>query len=90
MMAVASADNQAAPLVNLLIGMVRLPWADVLGSPTAARCIGAFYTAQIINFPERRGGLAKVRAEVEEIKRALARTTPTAGARAVAVGAVGT
>ena len=83
-------DPERAMLVNLLISMAGLPWADVLGSPNAALHPAFFYTAKIIPFPDRRSSeLAKLRAEVEEI-RTFVRTTLTAGARAGAVGAVGT
>ncbi len=77
-------------LVNLLINMVGLPWADVLGSPNAALRYMPLYTARIIKFPERRSEIAKLKAELEEVKRAIARTTLTAGAKAGAMCAVGT
>ena len=82
-------DPTSVMLVNSMIGMVGLPWADVLGNPNAVLHQASFYTAKILSFPERRSELTKLRAEVEEI-RAFVRTTLTAKARAGAVGAVGT
>jgi hypothetical protein len=48
------------------------------------------YTTRIIKCPERRSEIAKLKAELEEVKRAIARTTLTAGAKAGAMCAVGT
>ena len=83
-------DPERAMLVNLLISMVGLPWADVLGSPNAALHQPFFYTGRIIKFPKRRSGIAKLKAELEEVKRAIAQTTLPAGAKAEAVCADGT
>jgi len=47
------------------------------------------YTARIIKFPERRSEIVKLKAKLEEVKRAIARTTLPARAKAEAVCAVG-
>jgi hypothetical protein len=69
--------------------MVGSPFWDVFGSLNAVLHLPSFYSAQIIKLPERSSELARLRAEVEEI-RTFARTTPTAGVKAEAMVAVGT
>jgi hypothetical protein len=60
-------DPERVTLVNCMIGMIDSPWAHVFGDPNAA----SFYTARIIRFPERRNELAKLRGDVEEMRRTI-------------------
>jgi hypothetical protein len=60
-------DPERVRLVNCMIGMIDSPWAHVFGDPNAA----SFYTAKIIKFPERRSELAKIRDDLDGMRRTM-------------------
>jgi len=69
--AITSSIPSARLLVNGIIGMMGSPFLGVFGNLNAALHQAFFYTARIIRFPERRGDLAKLRAELNELRRTI-------------------
>src|SRR5258708_11264684 len=65
------------------------PFFGIFGNPTIALRYAPLCTARVIKFPERRSEIVKLKAELEEVRRAIARTTLTARAKAEAERAVG-
>jgi hypothetical protein len=83
-------DPDRARYVNLVLGMAGSPFWSAFGDPRIL-LHQPLYAAQVIKFPERRSSeIAKLKAELADLKRAIARTTLTAGAKAGAMCAVGT
>jgi hypothetical protein len=62
-------DQVCLELARLSVGTTVGAFAGIFGSPTAALCQLPYYTAPVINFPERRSDLAKLKAEIAEINR---------------------
>jgi hypothetical protein len=61
----------------------------IFGDPTILLSYAPLYTARIIRFPERRSEIVKLKAELDEVKQAIARTTLTARAKAEVMVVVG-
>jgi hypothetical protein len=64
-------NRDRAWYANLMIGMTGSPFGRVLGDPRILLGHMPLYTAKVIKFPERRSKLARLRAEVEEIRRSV-------------------
>jgi hypothetical protein len=54
---------------NCMIGMTGSPFWGVFGDPTMLLRYAPRYTARVIKFPERRNEIAKLRAEIEEMRK---------------------
>jgi hypothetical protein len=59
-------DPQRLWLANIAIGWPW--WAGLFGDPRAAWALSYFYVSNVIRFPERRSEIAKLRAEIGEIR----------------------
>jgi hypothetical protein len=77
-------DRKRVELARMAIGAASWcsPFSGMFGD--AALCYMPRETAKVIKFPERRSDIAKLRAELEEM-RTLIRTALTAGAKAGAM-----
>ena len=65
------AHNCAKPvaLINCMIGTTGSPFWGVFGDPTIVLRYAPRYTARVIKFPERRNEIAKLRTEIEEMRK---------------------
>jgi hypothetical protein len=61
-------DPERVALINCVIGMTVSPFWGVFGDPTILLRYMPLYTGRIIKFPERRSEIAKLRAEIEEMR----------------------
>lgn|SRR5262249_6186581 len=65
-------DYARLMLANDAIGLLGAPFSGLFGSPNAAPHLAFLHSARIINFPRRAtSDIAKLRVEVEQIKRTL-------------------
>ena len=62
-------DPERVALINRMIGMMGSPFRCVFGDPTIVLRYAPRYTARVIKFPERRNEIAKLRAEIEEMRK---------------------
>jgi hypothetical protein len=62
-------DPERVMLANCVIGMTGSPFWGVFGDPTIVLRYAPLYTARVIEFPERRSEIVKLKAELEEVKR---------------------
>ena len=62
-------DPERVMLPNCVIGMTGSPFWGAFGDPTIVLRYAPRYTARVIKFPERRNEIAKLRAEIEEMRK---------------------
>jgi hypothetical protein len=62
-------DPERVMLANCMIGMTGSPFWGVFGDPTLVLRYASPYTARVIKFPERRNEIARLRAEIEEMRK---------------------
>ena len=62
-------DPERVMLANCMIGMTGSPFWGVFGDPTIVLRYAPRYTARVIKFPERRSEIARIRAEIEEMRK---------------------
>ena len=61
--------NGVKMLAKCTIGMMGSPFWGVFGDPTIVLRYASPYTPRVIKFPERRNEIAKLRTEIEEMRK---------------------